>query len=122
MCALLFGEADTEKQIIEIANSYKNCPYINLMSTMGNQLYAVFFLPTRQKWWIEYIEKNPRDTFGLKNAKVTFLEKVYYPKKLKLRIPEKLNDISPCGAICKECPSLTKCSCCPATIYYKKPN
>lgn len=80
------------------------------MTTVDNQLYAVFFLPRRQKWWIEYIEKHPSDTFGFKNAKITFLENVYCPKKLKLRIPEKLTNISPCGANCKKCPSKDKCS------------
>jgi len=92
------------------------------MTTVDDQLYAIFFLPRRQKWWIEDIEKHPSDTFGFKNAKVTFLENVSYPKKLKLRIPEKLTNISPCGANCKECPYMTKCSCCPATIFYKNPN
>ncbi|MFX1574521.1 MAG: hypothetical protein ACFFB0_17405 [Promethearchaeota archaeon] len=120
ICVLLYGETETEEQIIEIARGYENCPYIRLMSTKGNQLYAMFFLPVRQKWWIEYIEKNPGGTFGLRNAKITFLDKVYYPKKLTLKIPEKLNSVSPCGAYCKECQSLDKCSGCPATIYYKK--
>ncbi|MFX0104411.1 MAG: hypothetical protein ACFE75_02835 [Candidatus Hodarchaeota archaeon] len=92
------------------------------MKIVDNQSYAMFFLPRNQKWWIEYIEKNPSETFGFKKAKVIFLENVYYPEKLKLRIPEKLTNISPCGASCKECPSMTECSCCPATILYKKSN
>ncbi|MFX1303383.1 MAG: hypothetical protein ACFE9X_08505 [Promethearchaeota archaeon] len=92
------------------------------MATVDKHLYAIFFIPRRQKWWVEYIEKNPSKTFGFKNAKVIFLENVYYPKKLKLRIPENLTNISPCGANCKECPSMNKCSCCPASIFYKKPN
>lgn len=90
------------------------------MTTLDNQLYAVFFLPRRQKWWIEYIETHPLDTFGLKKAKVTFLENVFYPKNLKLRIPKTLTKLSPCRANCIECPSTDICSCCPATVYYKK--
>ncbi|MFX0034369.1 MAG: hypothetical protein ACFE9I_01860 [Candidatus Hermodarchaeota archaeon] len=91
------------------------------MTTIKNQLYALFFLPERQKWWIESIEKYPSNTFSLKSAKVTFLDNVYYPKELKLRIPKKVTNISPCGANCKKCPSMDKYCCCPATIFYKKP-
>ena len=89
------------------------------MATLDNHLYAIFFLPSKQKWWIEYIETHPLDTFGLNKAKVTFLENVFYPENLKLQIPKKITNISPCGANCKECPSIESCSCCPATIYYK---
>lgn len=120
ICASLFGEAETEKLVKEIASSYKNCPYVNIMTTSGKELYAIFFLPVRQKWWIEYIEKNPQKTFKLKKAKVTFLNSVYHPKKLKLRIPENLNEVSPCGSNCNECPNSDKCTCCPATIFYKR--
>jgi len=119
ICALLYGETKTEQQVIEIATNYENCPYVNLMTTIKNQLYAIFFLPSTQKWWIEYIEKYPSGTFGFQKAKVTFLENIYYPKTLNLRIPKKLTEISPCGANCENCPSMAKCSCCPATIFYK---
>ncbi|MFX1494742.1 MAG: hypothetical protein ACFFBZ_10710 [Promethearchaeota archaeon] len=122
ICALLVGEAETEKLAKKIASSYKNCPYVNLMTTSGKELYAIFFLPVRQKWWIEYIEKKPQETFKLRKAKITFLDSVYYPEKLNLRIPQTLKEISPCGSNCDECPSSHKCICCPATIFYKKMN
>lgn len=122
ICAILFGEAETENLAKEIASSYKNCPYVNLMTTSGKELYAIFFLPVRQKWWIEYIEEKPQETFKLTKAKVKFLNLVYYPKKLHLRIPQTLKKISPCGSNCDECPSSYKCTCCPATFFYKKMN
>ena len=89
------------------------------MTTLNDQLYAIFFLPSKQKWWIEYIEKHPLETFGLKKAKIIFLENVFFPKNLKLRIPKKLTTISPCGANCNECSSIDNCSRCSATVYYK---
>lgn len=119
ICALLIGEADTEKKAKQIAKTYKNCPYINLMATNKNQLFATFFLPERQQWWIMDIEKTPRETFRLEKAKVIFPDEIQYPKELKMRIPEKPQEISPCGANCKACSTYENCSCCPATIFFK---
>ena len=119
ICALLFGEAETESKAKHIARSYQNCPYINLMATKENQLFAAFFLPEKQRWWIEYVEKKPRETFGLEKAKVTIVDDTQYPTKLKMQRPKKPQEISPCGANCGTCPANEKCLCCPATIFYK---
>lgn len=118
-CALLFGEAETIKKAEQIAESFKNCPYIHLMTTRDNQVFATFFLPEKQRWWIEYIEEKPRETFGLEKAKVTFADHVQHPKQLKMRLPKKLQAISPCGSNCGNCPAYDKCLCCPATSFYK---
>jgi len=119
ICALLFGEAETGKKAEQIAESYENCPYIHLMATKGNQLFATFFLPEKQRWWIEYVEKKPRQTFGLEKAKVTFASNVQYPRQLKMRLPEKPQETSPCGSNCRTCPAYNRCLCCPATTFYK---
>ena len=120
MCALLFGEAETEKKAKHIAKSYENCPYINLIATKENQLFATFFLPEKQRWWIEYIEKKPRETFGMEKARVTMVDTVQHPKQLKIRLPKKLQKFSPCGSNCGICPAYEKCLGCPATILYKR--
>jgi len=57
---LLFGEGKTETETNQIAKSYKNCPYVYFMATKGREIYSIYFLPEKQKWWIEYIEKNPQ--------------------------------------------------------------
>jgi len=120
ICALIFGEAKTSKKAEQIATSYyKNCPYTKFVATRGNQLFAALFLPQEHSWWIEYVEKNPKNTVGLEKAKVTITDNVYYPKTLKMRIPKKPQDISPCGSNCKNCPLYGKCPGCPATIFYK---
>lgn len=119
ICALLFGEADTENEAKRIAGCYENCPYVTFMATKERQLFATFFLPRRQRWWIEYVEKNPRTTFGLDKAKVTIVDDVQYPKQLKMRLPKKPQQSSPCGANCGTCPAYEKCLCCPATTFYK---
>jgi hypothetical protein len=120
-CALLSAEAENEKKVKQIAESYKDCPYINLMATKENQLFATFFLPERQKWWIEYVEKKPKETFGLKKARVTLVHDIQYPKQLRMRLPNKPQKISPCGANCEPCPAYEKCLGCPATIFYRSP-
>lgn len=119
ICALLFGEAETEEKAKQIAESYKNCPYIHLMATKENRLFASFFLPEKQCWWIEYIENKPKETFGLENAEVTFVEDVQYPTQLKVRLPQELQKISPCGSNCNTCSAYEKCLGCPATVFYK---
>jgi hypothetical protein len=46
ICALLFGEAETEKIANDIARSLQNCPYIYFITTKEKQVFAVFFLPS----------------------------------------------------------------------------
>ena len=120
ICALLSGEAKTKEKAKHLAESYQNCPYINFIATKEKQLFATYFLPERQKWWIETIEEKPRETIGLEKAKVTIIENVYCPKQLKMRLPEKSMNISPCGSKCETCPYYERCSGCPATVFYKR--
>lgn len=118
ICALPFGEAETREKAKQIANRYKNCPYISFMGTKENQIFAAFFLPERQRWWIEYVEKKPKETFRLESAKVTIVGHVHHPKQLKMRLPKEPLRISPCGTSCGTCPAY-KCLGCPATLFYK---
>ena len=119
ICGLLFGEGETVEITNRIAESYRDCPYVNFMATKGRELYSIYFIPEKQKWWIESIERNPRETLGLNKVRLNFMESLHYPKRMNLRLPKKLLELSPCGANCGLCPSSEKCTCCPATIYYK---
>lgn len=119
ICVLLIGEGENENITNKIAKSYENCPYVNFMAIKGSEIYSIYFLPEKQKWWIKSIEKNPQETLGLKEVQLIFVENLQYPKRMKLRLPKKLLEISPCGANCEICSSSEKCTCCPATVYYK---
>lgn len=119
ICALLFGEAATEKEAVQIAESYRGCPYVHLMTTRINHLFATFFLPEKQRWWIKEIEKKPKATLGLEKAKVTIVDQVQWPKQPAMRLSEKPQEISPCGADCGRCPTHDRCLCCPSTTFYK---
>ena len=118
--ALLIGETENSERARFLAEKYQNCPYIYFIATEENKLFAIYFLPVKQRWWIETIEKKPRDTIGLEKAEVTFVNNVYYPEKLMMRLPEKPIDISPCGSYCRNCPYYGKCSGCPATTFFRK--
>ena len=115
------GEAKGNATARKIAKSYRNCPYVCFMATREKELFAAFFLPEEQRWWIEYVEKKPEETFGLEKAKVTFMDIVNYPNKLRMRLPKRKGKISPCGSDCGSDPLYEKGRClgCPATVYYK---
>lgn len=120
ICALFSGTAKSTHRARQIAESYQNCPYVYLMTTKGDQLFATFFLPEEQKWWIEYVEKKPRETFGLEKASVTFADALYWPAKLSMRLPKRLKELSPCGANCLSCAAYRRCLRCPATVHCQK--
>jgi len=119
ICGIITGQAETPQKVKKIANAYKNCPYVAFMSTKNNKLYAIYFLPKRQKWWIDYIQKKPQETFGLEKAEIYYPDNVQHPKTLKMRLPKKKQKIAPCGSDCEKCPANNRCLCCPATIFYK---
>jgi len=116
---LLEGEANSVQAANKIAESYQNCPYVAFMATTAKQVFIIYFLPEKQRWWVEYIEKKPRNTLGLEKAKLTFPNEMFFPKKMKLRLPKNEAEISPCNSDCVKCPGYSKCLGCPATIHYK---
>jgi hypothetical protein len=119
ICGIINGQAETPQKAKKIAESYKNCPYVTFLATDNSKFYAVYFLPKRQKWWINYIEKKPQKTLGLEKAEIHYPDNIQHPKTLKMRLPKKKHGIAPCGADCSKCSSNSRCLCCPATIYYK---
>jgi hypothetical protein len=117
--AILEGKAKSAETADKIAKSYQNCPYVAFLGVEGNRIYIVYFLPRKQRWWVEAVEEKPQNTLGLEEAKVTFPRKLYFPKTMKIRSLDTETRISPCGANCSECPSYARCLGCPSTVYYK---
>jgi hypothetical protein len=116
--ASLIGKAKSAEIADKIAKSYKNCPYVAFLASEGSQIYIVYFLPKKQRWWVETIEEKPQFTLGLEKAEVVFPEKLYFPDVMKMRL---LNNkqVSPCGANCSKCPAYVRCLGCPSTVHYK---
>jgi len=115
----LEGEANSVQTANKIAESYQNCPYVAFMATKTSQVFILYFLPWKQRWWVEYIEKEPKTTLGLERAKLTFPERLFFPEKMKLHLPKNKAELSPCNSDCVKCPGYNRCLGCPATIYYK---
>jgi len=115
----LEGEAKSVEISSKIANAYQDCPYVAFMATKANKIMIVYFLPEKQRWWVESIEKKPQTTLGLEKANLVFPERLIFPKKMKLRLPKRKAAISPCNSDCMKCPAYNKCLGCPATINYK---
>jgi hypothetical protein len=120
ICALLCGEARSAEEADHVAKLYSSCPHVYLMATRDRQLFATFLLPKRQRWWIEHVEKNPEETFGLKRTRVTFVSHVEYPGQLEMRRPKKTQTVAPRGSNCGKCSSYEKCLGCPATVFHKQ--
>lgn len=119
ICAVLTGEVACKEKARRVATRYRDCPYVRIMVTEGKHLYAVLFLPERQRWWIEHVAENPQGTFGLSKAKVAIADWVQYPERLSIRSVKDAGDLSPCRSSCKPCPSYRRCLGCPATVFYK---
>ena len=119
VCALLEGKAKTAKHAQGAARHFSACPYVYFMATKGAELYATLFLPSRQRWWIRYVEKDPKGTFGLESAHVAFASHTQYPDRPMMHLPQVRLDVAPCGADCRTCGAYKKCLGCPATHSYK---
>ncbi|MCS7364282.1 MAG: hypothetical protein NDF54_02435 [archaeon GB-1867-035] len=113
---LLEGEAESNGKASQIMRKYGECPYMIFKGVRQSKVYILFHLPVRQGWWIKYVEEHPEETFGLLNVKLVYLDVVdFRASGGRLNRGER----SPCGAICPDCPSYSKCLGCPATIHYK---
>lgn len=121
VCTVLFGQASNEERADEIANAFRDCPYVYFIATEKNHVFAVMFLTEkRANTWIENQTRNPKIIFGLEKATATIANNVQYPRRLKLRLPKKPREETPCGLKCTKCLAYPKCTGCPATNYYKK--
>jgi hypothetical protein len=119
ICALLSGKAEKAEYAEKAARHFMTCPYVYFMATHGAEVHATLFLPTQQRWWIEYVEKDPQGTLGLKTARVTFVDSIQYPSRMAMRVPKTPQQTAPCGANCATCGAYSNCLGCPSTRFYK---
>jgi len=118
---IVIGEASSPEKAEELAEKYKDCPYLIVEFTNSNKIYSVLAVPDENEWWLKYPEINP-EVVGYKRAKVFISDKSFVPEKFEIRVPEVRERIAPCGADCGNCnlKKEYKCKGCPATIYYGK--
>lgn len=120
ICAFFWGDAGTEEKSTKLAQRYQACPYIYFIAKRSKEVFAIFFLPAKQRWWIEGIAEKPRETLGVERAEVTIMDAIQYPQSLSIRLPEIPQEIAPCGSNCHVCQVYEKCTGCPATTFYKQ--
>jgi hypothetical protein len=119
LCGIVIGEAKDQAEAERIATTFRDCPYCAQLAALDKLVNFVFFIPEEQRWWLEFVEKAPKDTFSLERARVFFVEGLTPPRSLKEKLPEPRLAEAPCGARCDRCPSYKDCLGCPATIYFK---
>lgn len=83
ICALLFGEAENEKRAKEIAESYKDSPYVNLMATKQSS-----FFQRDKDGGLSTLRKAER-TLWIGESEGHIVYNVQYPRRLKRRLPKK---------------------------------
>ena len=118
-CVLLIGEANSRDHAKQIANRFKNCPFVQMIATKDKNLYCTLFIPEQKRSWVEYIKTRPEDTFGVINVQLIFMDEFLYPQIMNLQLPHVIQEVSPCGSNCGNCPGYQNCSGCPATPFYK---
>ncbi len=120
VCTMLSGQAASEREAQNIANRFRDCPYVYFIATNGNSLYAILFLAEdRAHGWTRYQKEAPDKIFGLRRAEVTLVDEVHYPKETRLRLPSTTQATTPCGLDCSKCSVYESCSGCPASSFRK---
>jgi len=93
---------------------FANCPKVHFWGNRGAEAYIILKVPEGGCFWSDFIRDNPWETFGGVKASLTYLDAVHVPGSLEVSYEKVEGDVSPCGSICRTCPSLGRCGGCPA--------
>ena len=117
LCAVLVGSAASSEKAEQIARNSQDCPYVALYAAADRLVVAVFALPRRKRWWIEYPQEHP-ELLGLETVEVHVTEQIEASSPWTRGIVEPTQSAAPCGTVCGSCPQYrTRCQGCPATVY-----
>jgi len=93
---------------------FSGCPKVHIWGRIGAEAFIVLKVPEGGRFWSDFIRDNSGASFGGVEAKLTYLDDVRVPPEIHIA-PEKIEgDVSPCGSVCKDCPSLERCGGCPS--------
>lgn len=112
--AFLWMRFKDEPDVKKAAFKYKECPKIHFWGNRREEAYIILKVPEDNKFWSDYIVDNPEMSFGGVEADLVYLDNIFIPKEIKISSHKIEGDLSPCGSICKDCPSREKCSGCPS--------
>ena len=126
--ALILLEVESGEAMQKMIDRYKECPrVINFFTTMsGYNLIALVLAEDQGTLESESLGKcSLRSGEGIRRSEFCPIGKVNHSLFLPLRAytPREMDDTTPCGVDCKECPPFLdhKCVGCPAMSYYRGP-
>jgi len=96
------------------ATRYSGCPKVHFWGNRGEEAAIILKVPEGGLFWSDYMRDHPGETFGGVEASLAYLEEVYAPGPLEVGCEKVEGDVSPCGSVCRTCPSLGRCGGCPA--------
>ena len=105
---------ESKEKAIKSSQKFSNCPKILFWGNNNKESHIIVNVSDEQRFWVEYIAENPSTSFGGIKAKITDI-KLMKPINISNDIIKLKQDITPCGSVCKICPSFTNpCNGCPA--------
>ncbi len=93
---------------------FSGCPRVHFWGLSGAEAFIVLKVPEGGLFWSDFIRDNPEVSFGGVEARLTYLEVVHVPHEVQIGSEKFEGDVSPCGSVCRTCPSLERCGGCPA--------
>ncbi len=121
---LVEGTVEKEEDADKVASKFRRCPYVSFIATEGKRVFFIYSLPEEQRWWMSEIEKEPKRHMGLESVRVSYPERLYYPKRMRVRYPRHLTQVSYCDPeskfTCASCPGYNVCLGCPGTTFHRR--
>jgi len=93
---------------------FSGCPKVQFWGRSGAEAFIVLKVPEGGRFWSDFIGDNPGASFGGVEAQLTYLDDIYVPPEIHVGSEKVDGDVSPCGSVCRTCPSLERCGGCPA--------
>ena len=93
---------------------FSGCPKVHFWGRNGAEAFIVLKVPEGGFFWSDFIGDNPGPSFGGVEARLTYLDHVNVPLEVHVSFEKMGGDVSPCGSVCRMCPSLERCGGCPS--------
>ncbi|MFH2109982.1 MAG: hypothetical protein ABIJ47_01855 [Candidatus Bathyarchaeota archaeon] len=93
---------------------FSGCPKVHFWGRSGAEAFIVLKVPEGGRFWSDFIRDNPGASFSGVEAQLTYLDDVHVPSEVHVSFEKEEGDVSPCGSVCRTCPSLERCGGCPA--------
>jgi len=93
---------------------FSRCPKVQFWGRSGAEAFIVLKVPEGGRFWSDFIGDNPGASFGGVEARLTYLDDVHVPPEVQVGTEKVDGGVSPCGSVCRTCPSLERCGGCPS--------